>query len=564
MEIYISDIEKEVPYYDLDSHYKYINNIAKGSFGTVIHVLDTNTEEELAIKIINKSGSNSNSIQKMKKEITILKQLKHENIVQFYGYEETNSKLYIMMEYLKYGTLSEYMKKNKGKISEENASIIIQKLLNATDYLHNKQICHRDIKPENIMFSEENNLNSIKLIDFGLSAQNLYNPLIDGYCGTFIYMSPEQIEKKFYSQTVDIWSIGIILYMLLNNNKHPFYIRGDDRKLYSEKIKKGILSYNNNLSFMAKNLINKLLEPNPSWRYTSDKALRHPWITRNKNDDIPKTFNEILSYRNNLKNGKYFLIMSIFLNYCKKNNELLHKKIDLLNELIYNKKIKKKKDKIYHIDNKYVNKCNYYSNKKKEAIKKEKFYSFDILDTQDQFNSKRNSFDTRLLNRNSIKNIKINNNVLFSNYKNQKSKLKLKENIIKLSSIKSKPKLLKEINYTSIKSELNIYNNIKNIGNNLEQKNKISEYIKTDDNKQMKKNKNIKEEKKNLSPKNGKIHFRISSNPLNLKNDLLPKVYTHKKVITEYIEEKKDFIPVILPKIPNTNRCINYFQIGDF
>ena len=80
----------------------------------------------------------------------------------------------------------------------------------------------------------------------------------------------------------------------------------------------------------------------------------------------------------------------------------------------------------------------------------------------------------------------------------------------------------------------------------------------------MKKNKNIKEEKKNLSPKNGKIHFRILSNPLNLKNDLLPKVYTHKKVITEYIEEKKDFIPVILPKIPNTNRCINYFQIGDF
>ena len=90
MEIYVSDIEKEVPYYDLDSQYKYINNIAKGSFGTVIHVLNTNTEEELAIKIINKSGSNSNSIRKMKKEISILKQLKHENIVQFYGYEETN------------------------------------------------------------------------------------------------------------------------------------------------------------------------------------------------------------------------------------------------------------------------------------------------------------------------------------------------------------------------------------------------------------------------------------------------------------------------------------------
>ncbi len=564
MEIYVSDIEKEVPYYDLDSQYKYINNIAKGSFGTVIHVLNTNTEEELAIKIINKSGSNSNSIRKMKKEISILKQLKHENIVQFYGYEETNSKLYIMMEYLKYGTLSEYMKKNKGKISEENASIIIQKLLSATDYLHNKQICHRDIKPENIMFSEENNLNSIKLIDFGLSAQNLYNPLIDGYCGTFIYMSPEQIEKKFYSQTVDIWSIGIILYMLLNNNKHPFYIKGDDRKLYSKKIKKGIFSYNNNLSFMAKNLINKLLEPNPSWRYTSDKALRHPWITRNKNDEIPKTFNEILSYRNNLKNGKYFLIISIFLNYFKKNNELLNVKMPILDELIYNKKDKKKKEKIYHIDKNYVNKCNYYSNKKKEKIKKEKLYSFDIIDSENEFHSRRNSFDTSFLKRNSIKNRKNNSNIFFSNYKNHKPKIKIKENLKKVNTIKSKPKLLKEVNYTSTKSELNIYNNAKNILNNLEQKNKIPDNLKIDVNKQMKKNKNTKEENKTLTPKKGKIHFRISSNPSNLKNDLLPRVYTHKKLMTEFNEEKKDFIPVILPQIPLSNRYINYLQIEDF
>jgi len=255
MEIYVSDIQKEVPYYDLDSQYKYINTIAKGAFGTVIHVINTITDEDLAIKIINKSGSNSNSIRKMKEEITILKQLKHENIVQFYGYEETNSNLYIMMEYLKYGTLREYMNKNKGKISEENASIIIQKLLSATDYLHNKQICHRDIKPENIMFSKENDINNIKLIDFGLSAQNLYNPLIDGYCGTLIYMSPEQIEKKLYTQTVDIWSIGIIMYMLLNNNKHPFYIKGENKKFLCEKIKKGNFTFKNNLSFMAKNLI---------------------------------------------------------------------------------------------------------------------------------------------------------------------------------------------------------------------------------------------------------------------------------------------------------------------
>jgi hypothetical protein len=124
--------------------------------------------------------------------------------------------------------------------------------------------------------------------------------------------------------------------------------------------------------------------------------------------------------------------------------------------------------------------------------------------------------------------------------------------------------LLKEVNYTSTKSELNIYNNAKNILNNLEQKNKIPDNLKIDVNKQMKKNKNTKEENKTLTPKKGKIHFRISSNPSNLKNDLLPRVYTHKKLMTEFNEEKKDFIPVILPQIPLSNRYINYLQIEDF
>ena len=554
MEIYISDIEKEVPYYDLDSHYKYINNIAKGSFGTVIHVLDTNTEEELAIKIINKSGSNSNSIQKMKKEITILKQLKHENIVQFYGYEETNSKLYIMMEYLKYGTLSEYMKKNKGKISEENASIIIQKLLNATDYLHNKQICHRDIKPENIMFSEENNLNSIKLIDFGLSAQNLYNPLIDGYCGTFIYMSPEQIEKKFYSQTVDIWSIGIILYMLLNNNKHPFYVKGEEKKHYCEKIKKGNFSYHNNLSYMAKNLISKLLEPNPSWRYTSDKAIRHPWITRNKSDDIPKTFNEILSCRNSFKNGKYFIIMSIFFNYCKKNNEMFNEKLPLMDEIIHHKPNKKKKIKLYHINNNYINKCHYFSVMKKEKLHKQKLYSFDIIDNKFE-EPRRNSIENTLKRKSSLR--KSSGNLLYSN---NKSKKQVK---IRKVNTEKNPKLLNEINEHTRNSVLNLHN--RNYFNNLPKK-KNSDYLRTEIDRSLKtRNKyGIREDIKTLSPSNSKFKkVYLSKSPSN-KKAIFPNVYSHKRIIEINDEEEINIFPLILPKLPVSNRFVNTLQIGNF
>ena len=320
MQVYIDELDKGVPY-DLNMNYQFIKNIAQGAFGTVIQVYDIINKKELAIKVINKTGRTVNLIHKMKDEVNILKQLKHENIVKYYGFEESNSYLFIIMEFIKYGTLSEYIKKNVGKIKEEEASIIISKILSATEYLHNKLICHRDIKPENIMFSKENDLSSIKLIDFGLSAQNLYNPLIEGYAGTLLYMSPEQIEKKFYCQTVDIWSIGIILYMLLNNGKHPFYFKGDERKNYIEKIKKGKFKFEKNISYLAKNLIGKLLEINPSWRYSSDKAIRHPWITRKKNDEIPKTFNEILSIRNATKNIKDIYLISLFLNFCQKNKK---------------------------------------------------------------------------------------------------------------------------------------------------------------------------------------------------------------------------------------------------
>ena len=563
MEIYIGELSNDVPY-ELDSNYKFIEKIAHGSFGTVIHVIDINTDEELAIKVINKLGSSPDSIRKMKEEITILKQLKHENIVQFYGYEETNSKLLIMMEYLKYGTLSQWMKKNKNKITEVNASIIIHKILNATDYLHNKQICHRDIKPENIMLSNENDLSSIKLIDFGLSEQNLFNPLIDGYCGTLLYMSPEQIEKKSYSQTVDIWSIGIILFMLLNDNKHPFYIKGIDKKDYCEKIKKGNFTYYNNLSYMAKNLISKLLEPNPSWRYTSDKAIRHPWITRNKNDPIPKTFNEILTYKDNLTNQKIFLLISIFLNYCKKHDEMFIDKIPLMEEIIHYKKNKKKKIPIYNISFDYINKCNYYSKKIKEKLNKEKLYSFDIID-------------------NGIENSKNNELSLVSNKRRKSSspilekekKYKIKPNIkIENNNIEYQPKLLKELSHFPRKSVLNIHHpNLFNL-NNLEINQRNSLYLKTENDKQLNLKKtatNIintirKEEKKNFSPiyqRNRKLF--LSKSPIKNKNEVFPKLYNNKKVITLLNDnEDLNIDPLILPQIPVSNRITNSIQIGNF
>ena len=193
----MNELTTESPY-ELQKDLKFIGEIDHGAFGNVIHVHETKKNLDLAIKVINKVGAGTQLIKEMKEEISILKKLNHDNIVKFYGYSETNSQLLIKMEYIKYGTLSNWMKNNQ-KITEEQASLILLKVLSAVEYLHSLHICHRDIKPENIMISKENDLASIKIIEFGLSAQQFNYLSNNEYCGTFIYMAPEQIEKKIIS-----------------------------------------------------------------------------------------------------------------------------------------------------------------------------------------------------------------------------------------------------------------------------------------------------------------------------------------------------------------------------
>ena len=302
MEIYLNELTSESPY-ELHKDLKFIKEIDQGAFGKVIHAYETKKNLDLAVKVINKSGLRTNSIEEMKEEISILKKLDHQNIVKFYGYYETNNQLLIKMEYIKYGTLSRWMKE-KRKIKEEEASLILSSVLSAVEYMHSMHICHRDIKPENIMFSEKDNLSSIKIIDFGLSAQHFNYLTNNDYCGTFIYMAPEQIEKKLYHYSVDIWSIGILMFMLLNGGKHPFYQKNEKEEDFIKKIKIGKLNFINKLSYIAKHLNHKLCEVNPSWRYSANLAMKHPWITRNPNDEIPLTFNEILNKNNNIKNER--------------------------------------------------------------------------------------------------------------------------------------------------------------------------------------------------------------------------------------------------------------------
>ena len=316
MEIDFNELKREFPY-ELDADLQYIETLDHGSFGTVIHAFDMSTNQDIAVKVIDKIGIRLSRIEKMKEEISILRILNHPNIVKFYSYTETTNQLLIKMEYIKYGSLKHWIQE-RNTITEEEASIILKKILSAIEYLHSKQICHRDIKPENIMLSRENDLNSVKIIDFGLSAQNFDKLYNNDYCGTLIYMAPELIEKKLYCISVDIWSIGVLMFVLLNKGRHPFYVKGDSKKQIANKIENGKIKYFEKISPMAKHLISKLLEPNPSWRYTASQAIKHPWITRDINDVPPLTINELLARSNSKKIMKDLFNTCLFLNYCSK------------------------------------------------------------------------------------------------------------------------------------------------------------------------------------------------------------------------------------------------------
>ena len=343
MEISINDFNSyQLPLNCFQSHYKVIEYLGEGSFGKVFKAREISTGKIIAVKKmpINHSEKKYSNIIK---EISLLKNLDHPNIVKYYDYFEEEDFIYLMMEYLEGGTLKQYIN-SKSDITEDEARIIIRQLLTALSYLHYTcDICHRDVKPENIMFTNKNDINELKLLDFGLSADSFESKNYLENCGTLIYMAPEQINNLIYSKAVDVWSVGIILYMLLNKGKNPFYIKGDTQEKIIKNITNNNITFSNDclISNMGKHLINKLLKKNPSYRYTIRPALEHPWITLNKFDKIPMTIYDKAFIDEYSEKLKTLLLTSIFFSYQKKHNFYVSKNIKKNNKM----KIKKNKDK---------------------------------------------------------------------------------------------------------------------------------------------------------------------------------------------------------------------------
>lgn len=248
------------------------NILGEGSFGKVCLIRSTETKEYYAMKVVEKKSTLTESALKLlTAEVEIHKRLVHENIIRLQEFIDDGKKLYIVMEYAKGGNLFRAIRK-KGKFTENEAFFYFKQICNAVYFLHKNKIMHRDIKPENLLLGEKNIL---KLCDFGSCTE------IEGerrtYCGTAEYLAPEIIKKDGYTEKVDIWSLGVLLYEMLQGHA-PHKGRSEIEIL--GKILHSKIVFDVNLNDDAKKFILALMAEDPKQRPTIVQAINFPWMLK--------------------------------------------------------------------------------------------------------------------------------------------------------------------------------------------------------------------------------------------------------------------------------------------
>ena len=271
---------------DLYSNYELLNYIGKGGFGRVYKVRHKLSNQYRAMKIIKcKADNPHNNTAEIIKQINILKTLDHPNIIKVYEFYSTEKYIYIINELCTGGELFNKIVEVK-YFTESTACFIMRQLLSAVAYCHDKGVIHRDLKPENILIenSEEKDKEyfHIKIIDFG-TCEILKKKKLTEQIGTSFYIAPE-VLKNGYNEKCDLWSCGVILYILLCGSP-PFY--GKNEKEIFQKILDGNVNFKhkiwNKISDDAKNLVIKLLQVDPSQRLSAAEALEDEWFKKNIN-----------------------------------------------------------------------------------------------------------------------------------------------------------------------------------------------------------------------------------------------------------------------------------------
>ncbi|CAO2613124.1 serine/threonine-protein kinase DCLK1 isoform X3 [Chionomys nivalis] len=274
----------------ITERYKVGRTIGDGNFAVVKECVERSTAREYALKIIKKSKCRGKE-HMIQNEVSILRRVKHPNIVLLIEEMDVPTELYLVMELVKGGDLFDAIT-STSKYTERDASGMLYNLASAIKYLHSLNIVHRDIKPENLLvYEHQDGSKSLKLGDFGLAT------IVDGplytVCGTPTYVAPEIIAETGYGLKVDIWAAGVITYILLCGFP-PFRGSGDDQEVLFDQILMGQVDfpppYWDNVSDSAKELINMMLLVNVDQRFSALQVLEHPWVN---DDGLPENEHQL-------------------------------------------------------------------------------------------------------------------------------------------------------------------------------------------------------------------------------------------------------------------------------
>ncbi|XP_062916422.1 MAP/microtubule affinity-regulating kinase 4-like isoform X3 [Mobula hypostoma] len=267
-------------------NYRLLKTIGKGNFAKVKLARHILTGREVAIKIIDKTQLNPTSLQKLFREVRIMKCLNHPNIVKLFEVIESEKTLYLVMEYASGGEVFDYLVSH-GRMKEKEARAKFRQIVSAVQYCHQRNIVHRDLKAENLLLDADCN---IKIADFGFSNEFQYGSKLDTFCGSPPYAAPELFQgKKYDGPEVDIWSLGVILYTLVSGSL-PF--DGQNLKELRERVLRGKYRVPFYMSTDCENILKRFLVLNPAKRGTLEQIMKDKWINVGCDGDELRPYTE--------------------------------------------------------------------------------------------------------------------------------------------------------------------------------------------------------------------------------------------------------------------------------
>lgn len=246
--------------------------LGEGSYGFVRLARKLSTNKQFAVKIIPKRRIKRPDV--LTREVSMMKQVDHPHIVRLYETYEDSRYVYLVLELCEGGELFDKLIE-LGHFTEQQAALLFSQMMSAVAYLHSKHIAHRDLKPENFLFRVSHDFDSLKLIDFGLAKAVSDTTRLTTKAGTCYYVSPETLKGN-YDERCDIWSLGVILFMMLAG--YPPFDGDTDREII-DNVKQTRFSFDENIweniTEEAKHLICRMLEPDPARRISAEEALSH-------------------------------------------------------------------------------------------------------------------------------------------------------------------------------------------------------------------------------------------------------------------------------------------------